>query len=108
MRRIIVLVALGCGGSSKPQATTTAPVTPFTVAPHRDVTAPTSSTSPPAPPPGEVRVPGSGNRCDMVPIADLSIDGLLDDWGDKHVLTRAGSPADGAIEVRCAWDGTAI
>jgi len=43
----------------------------------------------------------------MVPTADLSIDGLLDDWRDKHVLTRVGS-ADGSVEVRCAWDGKAI
>jgi hypothetical protein len=54
------------------------------------------------------RVPGGGNRCDMVPTSDLSIDGLLDDWQDKHVLTRVGAPADGAVEVRCAWDGSAI
>jgi hypothetical protein len=53
-------------------------------------------------------VPGSGNRCDMLPTSDLSIDGLLDDWRDKHVLTRVGSPADGSVEVRCAWDGKAI
>jgi hypothetical protein len=44
----------------------------------------------------------------MVPTADLSIDGLLDDWRDKHVLARVGSPADGSVEVRCAWDGKAI
>jgi hypothetical protein len=44
----------------------------------------------------------------MVPTSDLTIDGLLDDWKDKHVLTRVGSPADGAVEVRCAWDGKAI
>ncbi|HEY5925727.1 MAG TPA: hypothetical protein VIV11_28770 [Kofleriaceae bacterium] len=44
----------------------------------------------------------------MVPTSDLSIDGLLDDWRDKHVLTRVGAPADGAVEVRCAWDGKAI
>jgi hypothetical protein len=64
--------------------------------------------SEPATAAGEVRVPGSGNRCDMVPTSDLSIDGLLDDWRDKNVLTRVGSPSDGAIEVRCAWDGKAI
>ncbi len=103
-----MVVALGCGGSSKPTATTTAPDTPVTPAPQDDVSADTASTSPPATAPGEVRIPGSGNRCDMVSTSDLSIDGLRDDWRDKHVLTRAGSPADGAIEVRCAWDGTAI
>lgn len=103
-----MLVALGCGGNSKPTATTTAPATPATDAPRGDVTAHTTHAGPSTASPGEVRVPGSGNRCDMVPTSDLSIDGLLDDWRDKHVLTRAGSPADGAIEVRCAWDGSAI
>jgi hypothetical protein len=57
---------------------------------------------------GVPAVPGSGNRCDMVPTSDLTIDGLLDDWRDKHVLARVGSPADGSVEVRCAWDGKAI
>jgi hypothetical protein len=43
-----------------------------------------------------------------MPTSELTIDGMLDDWRDKHVLARVGAPADGAIEVRCVWDGSAI
>jgi hypothetical protein len=99
----ICLAAAACGSSTPAKPTTTAPTTSQDAAtPRTDVTG-TETT-------GEVvpTSPGSGNRCDMVPTADLTIDGLLDDWRDKHVLTRVGSPADGAVEVRCAWDGKAI
>jgi hypothetical protein len=101
-RSITLITLLGCGSSAPAKSTTTTSssqeiVTPRTEA---DATAPTKS---------EVAAsPGSGNRCDMVPTTDLSIDGLLDDWRDKHVLTRVGSPTDGSVEVRCAWDGKAI
>jgi hypothetical protein len=43
-----------------------------------------------------------------MPIEELSIDGLLDDWAGGHVIGRAGSAGDGAIELRCAWDGKAL
>lgn len=46
-------------------------------------------------------------RCDNLSTADLSIDGLLDDW-PKAVLARAGVPSDGAVELRCSWDGGAL
>ncbi|MBA3453533.1 MAG: hypothetical protein H0T42_10610 [Deltaproteobacteria bacterium] len=46
-------------------------------------------------------------RCEEVATADLSIDGLLDDWG-KKVLFRAGTAPDGIISLRCGWDGTAL
>jgi hypothetical protein len=46
-------------------------------------------------------------RCDDLSTADLAIDGLLDDWS-KQVLSRAGDASDGAIELRCSWDGTAF
>ncbi|HEY5935074.1 MAG TPA: hypothetical protein VIU61_10575 [Kofleriaceae bacterium] len=46
-------------------------------------------------------------RCDNLSTADLAIDGLLDDWSED-VLARVGSPADGAIELRCSWDGRAL
>lgn len=46
-------------------------------------------------------------RCDNLSTADLSIDGMLDDWSEA-VLARVGSPADGAIELRCSWDGRAL
>ena len=46
-------------------------------------------------------------RCEDLATADLSIDGLLDDWG-KKILFRAGTAPDNMMAVRCAWDGTAL
>jgi hypothetical protein len=54
------------------------------------------------------RTQGSGNRCDTLPIADISVDGLLDDWRGARVVTRTGSATDGLVELLCAWDGTTI
>lgn len=108
MWRIIALLALGCGGSNATRTTTASP-SPASDAPreHRGVTTERPVLAAPDVT-DEVRVPGGGNRCDMVPTSELVIDGLLDDWRDKHVLARVGSPADGSIELRCAWDGSAI
>jgi hypothetical protein len=50
---------------------------------------------------------GSSVRCDDLSTADLSIDGLLDDW-PRAALIKGGSPADGQVELRCSWDGTAF
>ncbi|MBL0220578.1 MAG: hypothetical protein IPQ07_42760 [Myxococcales bacterium] len=50
---------------------------------------------------------GTAIRCDDLSTADLTVDGLLDDW-PKAVLTRAGSSSDGQVELRCSWDGTAF
>lgn len=47
-------------------------------------------------------------RCDNLSTADLSVDGLLDDWKQNQVLARMGAPADGAIALKCSWDGTAF
>ena len=102
MWRTFALAALvGCG--SRPQPPT--PVIPPVPPPRTDVTAPTPVAPTPAP---EPRAHADANRCDMVPTADIVVDGLLDDWRDQHVLTRVGAPADGAVAVRCAWDGTAL
>ena len=49
-----------------------------------------------------------GVRCDDLSTRDLSIDGMLDDWKGTAVLARAGSAPDGAIALRCAWDGSAL
>lgn len=51
---------------------------------------------------GPIRV-----RCDDLSTAELSIDGLLDDW-PTPVTARAGTAPDAAIELRCAWDGSAL
>lgn len=47
-------------------------------------------------------------RCDETSNADLSVDGLLDDWKGASTLARIGDPKDGAIELKCAWDGTSL
>jgi hypothetical protein len=46
-------------------------------------------------------------RCDNLSTQQLAIDGLLDDW-PRPVLARVGVVSDGAIELRCSWDGTAL
>lgn len=50
---------------------------------------------------------GEAARCDNLSTADLVIDGLLDDWSEA-VIERVGAPPDGAIALRCSWDGTAL
>ena len=51
---------------------------------------------------------GTAIRCDDVSTADLSVDGLLDDWKGNQVLARVGGAPDGAIALRCSWDGSAL
>jgi hypothetical protein len=46
-------------------------------------------------------------RCDNQSTAELSVDGMLDDWG-KDVVTRIGVASDGQFALRCSWDGTAF
>src|SRR5688500_7609561 len=93
--------ALGCG-SSGPRSTT--PVTEPTGSSPVTTPAP----APPATAEGPARSAGGGNRCAGIPLADISIDGLLDDWRDAAVLARVGAEGDGAVGVRCAWDGSAL
>ncbi len=103
-RPIIPIVLVACGSSKPARPTTPAPTTAQEIVTPRTEAAsetPTKADVAPA-------IPGSGNRCDMVATDDLSIDGLLDDWKDKHLLTRVGAPADGSVDVRCVWDGKAI
>lgn len=47
-------------------------------------------------------------RCDDLSTEELTIDGMLDDWKPAHVAARAGDPPNGAIALRCAWDGNAL
>ncbi|MCW5806454.1 MAG: hypothetical protein KIT31_29085 [Deltaproteobacteria bacterium] len=51
--------------------------------------------------------PDTHIRCDNLSTAELAIDGLLDEWTGP-ALARIGAPADGAIDLRCSWDGTAL
>lgn len=104
----IFAAAIGCGSSSKPTPTTV--TTPPVTQPTDDAATSTDPSDSPPPPPdvGGGRTQGSGNRCDTAPSGELSIDGLLDDWQGARIVTRIGSPDDGTIAMRCAWDGTAI
>ncbi len=47
-------------------------------------------------------------RCDDSSTADLSVDGLLDDWKQNQVLARTGAAPDGMVALRCSWDGSAL
>ncbi|MGE5181379.1 MAG: hypothetical protein ACM31C_04935 [Acidobacteriota bacterium] len=51
---------------------------------------------------------GTSIHCDDVSTADLSVDGLLDDWKGNQVLARTGGAPDGAVALRCSWDGHAL
>jgi len=93
-------LALGCGSSSNAKPTT--PVTESAPAEHEST--PVAHAQPASP----GTAPAGGNRCDSAPVADLTIDGMLDDWRDHRVLAAAGNAADGAVELRCVWDGTGL
>jgi hypothetical protein len=112
---ILAAVAmLGCGSSDKPHTTTPTPSTPS--APTTPAPAHVSDVPPPPPPiatgrpssGGDARTQGSGNRCDTLPVGDISVDGLTDDWREGRVVTRVGVAPDGRVEMRCAWDGEAF
>jgi hypothetical protein len=47
-------------------------------------------------------------RCDDQSNAELAVDGMLDDWKSNQVLARIGAPADGAIALKCSWDGSSL
>lgn len=56
---------------------------------------------------GVARAEPTPIRCDDLSTADLTVDGLLDEW-PKPALLRIGVAPDGQIELRCSWDGTAL
>ncbi|MGE0399179.1 MAG: hypothetical protein AB7T06_20885 [Kofleriaceae bacterium] len=56
---------------------------------------------------GTARAERTPIRCDNQSTAELSVDGLLDDWG-KEVVTRIGMASDGQLALRCSWDGKAF
>jgi hypothetical protein len=113
---IFAAVAMtGCGASDKPHATTS-PASPpahatATSTPERTQV----SDTPPPPPPltkpagGDgTRAQGAGNHCDTLPVSEISVDGIMDDWREARAVTRVGVAPDGRIEMRCAWDGEAF
>ncbi len=112
MRIPLALLLVACGGGGKAASTT--PTNDTTPATERTTSssAPATSAGEPPPPPhvGDTgtRTQGSGNRCDTGSVGELAIDGLLDDWKDSRVVARVGSPSDGAVEMHCVWDGSAI
>jgi len=95
-------VALGCGSSAPKSTSPKDPVNTWVVE------------KPPAKPPAESpldgppRSAGGGSRCTGIPASELSIDGMLDDWRDTTAVARIGAEGDGAVSVRCAWDGSTL
>jgi hypothetical protein len=97
-------VALGCG-SAEPKASS--PATPTEAPPV--VTKPATEAPPrQSPLDGPARSAGGGNRCAGIPAAEITVDGLLDDWQGANTIGRVGAEGDGAISVRCAWDGSTL
>lgn len=100
MRRLVWLVA-ACGGASAPPA---APAVQRSATPVES--RPVEATPPPPPQAGSDEPSSRVLRCDAASTADLSIDGLLDDWQQSPVLARIGAAPDGQIALHCAWDGS--
>jgi hypothetical protein len=102
MARRLALVALAaCGGA--PPARPTPPPSPAPA----PVSQPTHGDEPPPPP--VVDAPrGDALRCDNASTAELSVDGLLDDWKASPIVARIGAAPDGQIAVRCSWDGSHV
>ena len=92
---------MACGSGARAPAPTPAAAR---TGPPADTT-PASSA---APADGPARSAGGGNRCAEIPASELAIDGLLDDWEGAATLARVGAEGDGAVAVRCAWDGTTL
>jgi len=114
---IVSVLMLGCGSSEKPHTTT--PTTPAPAASDAVGSAAsankagegTTSDVPPPPPTlagGSANAQALGYRCDTLPVADISVDGIMDDWRGVRVVSRAGVAPNGSIEMRCAWDGQAV
>lgn len=95
-RYVALITVLGCGSSSQAKPSTPAPV--VASKPAAVVKAA------PAPVADEPAVPKSG----CANVADLNVDGIIDEWRRTPVFARIGSPSDGAMEVHCAWDGTTL
>ena len=103
MKWTIILVLAACGGGSNASKSTTPP-------PREE---PMPLGVKPGPPPdgdltGPARTAGGGNRCAGIPASELSIDGILDDWREAAALARIGAENDGAMSVRCVWDGSTL
>jgi hypothetical protein len=96
-RAVCCAMALGCGRAAPKSSAPTAPTEP-------PVTATTEPAVVEAPP----RSAGGGNRCAAIPAAEITVDGLLDDWQGANTIGRVGAEGDGAISVRCAWDGSTL
>lgn len=69
---------------------------------------PTIEADPPPPPAVPDAPRADALRCDNASTADVSVDGLLDDWKGSPVVARIGAAPDGQIAVRCSWDGTHV
>lgn len=106
-----ILALVACGASDKPHSSTTPVTSPGPNATPTRHESHVTAGEPPPPPvvaPEPARTQGSRNLCDSLPVGDISVDGLLDDWREARVFARVGKPDDGAVELRCAWDGEAL
>jgi len=108
MWRVCALTLLvGCGSS--PSTKTTTPHEEARDSPERNALP--AGHDEPVTKGAPVKLPAGSagpNRCDAAPVGELTIDGLLDDWNEKHMFAAVGNAADGAIELRCVWDGNGI
>ena len=99
-RRLALVVLAACGGA--PPARPTPPPSPA----PRPVSQPTRDD---VSPPPIVEAPRADVlHCDNMSTAELSIDGLLDDWKGSPIAARIGAAPDGSIAVRCSWDGSHV
>ncbi len=102
MKWMVLAVLLGCG-SSAPKSTPKKPAEPLEPT-GGGATPAVTPAAPDAPP----RTAGGGTRCASLPTAEISVDGLLDDWKDVATIAHIGAEGDGAVAVRCVWDGSAL
>ena len=102
LRRIAFLALVGCGGAPHPAPTPAAGPQPAAPEPTTASEEPAPGPATPEPTLGPDRI-----RCDNTSNADLSIDGLLDDWHDNQIVAHAGAPG-GAVALRCSWDGASL
>lgn len=92
---------LGCGSSAPKPAPPSEPPR----AKQEPDELPTFGDGPKPEVPDPARSAGGNGRCAALPASEITVDGLLDDWQGTNAIARVGAEGDGALSVRCAWDG---
>jgi hypothetical protein len=98
-------LALGCGSSAPKPKSSTEPTDGAQVVTKPSVEKPLVSDAAVEGPP---RSAGGNGRCAGIPSSEIAVDGMLDDWREANAIARIGAESDGAISVRCAWDGASL